>query len=72
MVTVFRDLGIQTAKLEIACIDGFRQMIDLVAGIIHIVFRQYIIAGRAQQIHHRRAIGSASGVSDVEKAGRIC
>ena len=72
MVAVFRDLGIQTAELEIACIDGFRQMIDLVAGIIHIVFRQYIIAGRAQQIHHRRAIGSASGVSDMEKAGRIC
>lgn len=71
MIAVFRDLSVETAELEIAGIDGFCQMIDLVAGIIHIVFRQYIIAGCAQQIHHRRTIGSASGVSDMEKASRI-
>ena len=50
MITVFRELHIHTKLFQITGIDRSSQIIDLIAGIIDIVFTGNIIAGRFQKI----------------------
>jgi len=50
MITVFRELHIHTKLFQITGIDRSSQIIDLIAGIIDIVFTGNIIACRFQKI----------------------
>ena len=71
MVAVFRDFCVVAAELEVSGIDGFSEMVDLVACVVDVVFGIDVIAGSAEQVHHSGTVCCASGMADVKRACRV-
>ena len=71
LVAALRDFCVQAAELQVAGVDGFGQVVDLISRIVDVVFRPHVVAGSAEQVDHRRAEGCATSVADVEKAGGV-
>ncbi|MNS94027.1 hypothetical protein D3C72_1282300 [compost metagenome] len=71
MVAIFRHLGRLSKLLQIAGFNGLRQIIDLVPGIVNIIFAGYVITGIVKQVAQRIANCRAACMSQMQAACRI-
>ena len=71
VVTILRNRGVDAEKLEIAGDEGLAEMIDLVAGIVDVVFPGDVIARLLQDAADAVSQGSPSGMTEMERARRI-
>lgn len=71
VIAVFRHLCVLAEELQIPGIHGFRQMQDLAARVIDVVFRSHIVAGCAVQTNHGIPVGRTAGMADVERSRGI-
>src|SRR5690606_18868625 len=67
-----RDLAdILAQRLAVAQIGRARELLDLPAGVVDIVFARYVVAGERQKVAERIAKDSTPAVADMHGAGRI-
>jgi len=71
VVAVLRERDLLAEQLEVARIDGAREVVHLVAGIVDVVLALDRIARCAQQVDESRAGSRAAAVADVQQARRV-
>ncbi len=70
-IPVFRQFGLPPARLQVACVQGFSEPVDLVPHIVHVILGRHPAAGECQNSRKGISHGCSPAVSHVERAGGI-
>ena len=71
VVAIFRKGRLLAQQFQVARVDRCREVVDLIARIVDVVFAVNRIAGRSQEIDEGAADRCAASVPDVQQACRI-
>ena len=71
VVAIFRKGRLLAHQFQVACVDRCREVVDLIARVIDVVFALNGIASRSQKIDESAADRCAASVPDVQQACRI-
>jgi hypothetical protein len=71
LVGIGRERNINAVLFEVAQPGRQSEDVHLSAGIIDVILARYVPAGEGQQARQRSAIGSATTMADMQRAGRV-